>query len=62
MHELKAGLNIDKFCYFLNAFETFLSLIRFVNDDYTLLKASRLAPLRKKKTCESDKRNTELFL
>ena len=36
MHELKAGLNADKFATFLDASEKFLSLIRFANGLYAL--------------------------
>ena len=46
MHELKAGLNGDKFAAFRGVSEKFLSLIRFANDLCTLynqLNASRLA-------------------
>ena len=66
MHELKAGLNADNFCYLSEVFEKFLSLIRFVNDLYTLynqLNVSIPARFRKNmKTCQSVKRNAELFL
>ena len=57
----------------LDAYEKFLSLIRFANDldtPYNRLNTSRLARFRKKqtnkqtnmKTWESVKRNAELFL
>ena len=49
MHELKTGLDADKFATFW-MFPTRLSLIRFVNGPHTLynrLYASRLARFRK---------------
>ena len=52
MHELKAGLNGDKFATIRGVSEKFLSLIRFANDLYTLynqLNASRLARFWKKR-------------
>ena len=74
---------MKKICYFLDASENFLSLIRFANDLYALYNysairvsfdlprrvlynrpnANTLARFRKTmKTCESVKRNVELFL
>ena len=66
MHELKAGLNTDKFATFWMFPKGFYHSVRFANDPYTLynqLNASRLARFRKNtKACESVKRNAELFL
>ena len=60
------GINYALTEDFLDASEKFLSLIRFANDLYILynqLNAIRLARFRKNmKTCESVKRNAELFL
>ena len=82
MHELKAGLNADKFVTFWILPKRFYHF-RFANDLYALYnyparsvsfdlprrvlynrpKANTLARFRKTmKTCESVKRNVELFL
>ena len=59
------GINYALTEDFLDASEKFLSLIRFANDLYILYKrlnAIRLARFQKTmKTCESVKRNDELF-
>ena len=66
MREFKTGLNAEKFCYFFDASEKLLSLIRFAIDVYALynrLNASRLAQFRKTmKTCEAVKYIAQLFL
>ena len=46
MHELKTGLYADQFCSFLDISGTFLSLVRFANDPYTLYNRRNVSHLR----------------